>query len=87
MNKFGRGSVCLDILSAGIEATRLGHLVAVLLLGAKLPDCGSDEEDDAAENSRVLLPVGRLSVPTTRRRPDVLGVAGVKGEAMIRTDR
>lgn len=66
-----------NILSAGVEATRLGHLVAELLLGAKLPDCGSDEEDDTAEHSCVLLPVGRLSVPTTGRRPNVLGVAGI----------
>lgn len=71
----------MNILSAGIEAIRLGHLVTVLLLGAKFPDCSSDEEDDTTEDSRVLLPVGRLSVPTTRRRPDVLGVAvGLEGE-------
>ena len=79
MYKFGSGTgSCLNILSAGIEATRLGHLVTVLQLGANLPDRSSDEEDNAAEDGRVLLPVGRLSVPTTRRRPDVLGIAGVR---------
>jgi hypothetical protein len=53
----------------------LGHLVAVFPVGAQLPHHGRDAEDDDAEDGRVGLPVGRLRVPTTGRRPDVLGVA------------
>ena len=63
------------VLSARIEATCFGHLMAVLSVGAQLPHQGCDTEDDDAEDGRVGLPVGRLRIPTTGRRPDVLGVA------------
>ena len=49
--------------------------MANLMLGTILPDHGGNAKDDQAEDGGVLLPVGRLGVPTTGRRPDVLGVA------------
>ena len=63
------------VLSARVETAGLGHLVAELLLGADLPGPAGDAEDDGREEERVALPVGRLGVPATGRRPDVLGVA------------
>ena len=75
-----------DILSAGEEAVRLGHLVSVLELGAQLPDSRCDAKDNRPRNRRVFLPVGRLRIPTTGRRPDMLGITtcrvGRLGEMM-----
>jgi hypothetical protein len=59
--------------------------MAVFPLGAQLPHQGRDAEDDDAEDGRVGLPVGRLRIPTTGRRPDVLGVA--KGGVSVRIPR
>jgi hypothetical protein len=65
----------IDVLSAGEEAAWLGHLMPVLAVGAQFPCQTGDSEDDEGEDGSVGLPVGRLSVPTTGRRPDVLGVS------------
>lgn len=43
-------------------------------VGAELPRNGDDAEHGGSGDERVGTPVGRLGVPTTRRRPDVLGV-------------
>lgn len=43
-------------------------------VGAELPRNGDDAEHGGAGDERVGAPVGRLGVPTTGRRPDVLGV-------------
>lgn len=69
-----------DVLSAGEEAALLGHLVAVLSVCADHPDHADDAAEDQAHDGRVALPVVGLGVPTSGRRPDVLGVtAGVSG--------
>lgn len=64
-----------NVLSARVETSRLGHLVPELPLGAQFPHKRCDAEDDEAKGGSVGLPVGRLGVPTTSRRPNVLGVA------------
>lgn len=64
-----------DVLSAGEEPARLGHLVAVLALGADSPGHADDADEDEAHDGRVGLPVCGLRIPTTGRRPDVLGVS------------
>lgn len=43
-------------------------------VGAELPRNSDDAEHGGSGDERVGTPVGRLGVPTTRRRPDVLGV-------------
>lgn len=65
------------IPSARVPLAGLGLLCPALAVGAKLPGNGDDAEDDSASNQRVAAPVGRLSVPTTGRRPDVLGVTAL----------
>jgi hypothetical protein len=66
-----------DVLSAGVESAGLGHLISDLALGAQLPGQRGDAKDDETEGGSVGLPVGRLGVPTTGRRPNVLGVPGI----------
>lgn len=56
-----------DILSAGEESIRLGHLVSVLELGADFPRGSKVETHDSNSDRSVSLPIGRLRVPTTRR--------------------
>lgn len=51
------------------------HFVSVFNLGAVAEGHGDDAEEDASNDRRVGLPVLGLRVPTTGRRPDVLGVA------------
>lgn len=76
-NRTGRWNV----LSAGEEPALLRHHVAHLLLGADLPDNGNNTGHDGTDDGGVTLPVRGLGVPTTGRRPDVLGVAivGIRG--------
>lgn len=62
------------ILSAREESVRFGHLVAVFSLCAETPGSSANACDHGAHNHGVGLPVGRLAVPTTGRRPDVLWV-------------
>lgn len=45
------------------------------MLGAEPPGQSSDSGHGKAENEGVGLPVGGLGVPTTGRRPDVLGIS------------
>lgn len=71
----------INILSAWVETSWLGHLVTELPLGAQVPDHSSDAKDADTENGRVGLPVGRLGVPTTGRRPDVLGIPVCRGRS------
>jgi hypothetical protein len=68
-----------DVLSAGEEAALLGHLVAVLALRGYGPGHADDAGEDEADDGGVALPVGGLRIPTTGRRPDVLGVP-VRGQ-------
>lgn len=60
--------------------------MAVLSVGAQLPHQGCDTEDDDAEDGRVGLPVGRLRIPTTGRRPDVLRITR-RGGLSVRNPR
>ena len=75
----------VNILSAWVETTRLGHLVSELPLGTQVPNKSCDAENNGAEDGSVGLPVGRLGVPTTGWRPDVLGVAVICGIAKVRS--
>jgi hypothetical protein len=52
-----------------------GHLVAVLAVCAHHPGHADDAAEGEAYDGRVGFPVGGLGVPTTGRRPDVLGVS------------
>lgn len=63
-----------DQLSTGEEPAGLGHLVAVLALGAEAEGNSSDTDHKCAHNRSVGPPVGRLGVPTTSGGPDFLGV-------------
>lgn len=65
----------MNVLSAGIPLAGLWLVCPLLAIGTKLPSNGDNAKDDGASNQSVAPPVGRLSVPTTSRRPDVLGVA------------
>lgn len=53
------------VLSAGKETALLGHLVAVLTVGAQAEKDGSDTDDSGAHDGSVGLPVFGLRVPTT----------------------
>lgn len=66
--------------SARIPLAGLGLVRPLLAVGAKLPGNGDNAKDDGAGNQSVAPPVGRLSVPTTSRRPDVFGVAVFVGD-------
>lgn len=68
-------TINIYVLSAGEEAVGLGHLGAVFQLAAQLEKQSLNAEDDGEGDGSVPLPVGRLAVPATRGRPDVLGVA------------
>lgn len=70
-----RESFGINSLSAGEERALLGHDVAVLPLRAELPGARDNAEHDEAHDGRILSPVRGLGVPTTRGRPNVLGVA------------
>lgn len=61
-------------LSTGIEPVCPGHVVSVLAVGARIPGKGDQAQQNRSKNSRVGLPVRRLSVPATCWRPDVLGI-------------
>jgi hypothetical protein len=71
------------VLSAGEEATLLGHLVAVLAVRADHPRHSDDAAQDEAHDGRIRSPVGGLGVPTSGRRPDVLGVSAAVSQAPI----
>ena len=59
---------------AHVRQTYLGHLVPELPLCADAPRHGCDSNDYTEHNGGVCAPVLGLGVPTTRGRPDVLGV-------------
>jgi hypothetical protein len=69
------------VLSAREESTLLGHLVAVLEVCAHCPGHADDAGEHQAHDGRVAFPVGGLGVPTSGRRPDVLGVSAAVSEA------
>lgn len=52
-----------------------GHLVAIFAVCAEHPGHADDATEGEAYDGRVGFPVGGLGVPTTGRRPDVLGVS------------
>ena len=52
----------------------LGHFVAVFTVCAEHPDHSNNAAEGEAYDGRIGFPVGGLGVPTTGRRPDVLGV-------------
>lgn len=62
------------ILSTRVPFTRLGFVCPILTVRAKLPGNGDNAKDNGTGNDGVASPVSRLSIPTTGRRPDVLGV-------------
>lgn len=62
------------VLSAREEATLLGHFIAVLAVRADHPGHADYAAYDEAHDGGVCFPVGRLRIPTSGRRPDVLGV-------------
>jgi hypothetical protein len=61
-------------ITTGTQQTYLWHLVSVLSLRADAPCHSCDSDNNTEHNSSVRAPVLRLGVPTTRGRPDVLGV-------------
>ena len=63
----------------------LGHLVSVLPLRADAPGHSCDSKHNTHDDSRVRLPVLRLSVPTTGGRPDVLRVPVVAKPSAIKS--
>lgn len=65
------------------QLTYLGHLVSVLSVCADAPRHSCDSNDDTEHNGSVCAPVLGLSVPTTGRRPDVLGVPVVAMSSAI----
>jgi hypothetical protein len=83
----GRGKVKLHVLSARVPAPGLGPARPRLPLGAKVPRHGHNRRHDGARDDGVALPVGRLRVPTTGRRPDVLGVPIFRRALFVRTNR
>lgn len=82
----GKRNAARNALSAWIEAISLGHPVPEFFVGAQLPRQSGDAEDDETKDGRVGLPVGRLRVPTTGRRPDVLGIASEGRRASERVE-
>lgn len=66
-----------SLLSAGIEPARLWHLVPVFTFCTEVPYECCDAEDGETKDGCVGFPVRRLSVPATRRRPDVLGISSI----------
>ncbi len=58
----------------------------VFPLSAHVPRESRDAEDDEAEDGRVGLPVFRLRIPTTGRRPDVLGIAASRRRLELQFD-
>lgn len=66
-----------NILSTWVETPWLWELCADLSLGADGPDESGDGEDGRQHNSSIDLPVLRLCVPATSRRPDVLWISVV----------
>ena len=67
-------SQVMDLLATGEESARLGHLVAVLALGAKTPSRSDDPEHGCAHDGSVEFPVRRPRIPASGRRPDFLGI-------------
>ena len=63
------------VLSAREESVAFGHLVAILAVCAQHPGHSDDAAEGEAYDGGVGFPVGGLGVPTTGRRPDVLGVS------------
>ena len=63
------------IPSARVKSALFWECCSVLVLCAVVEDHGGDAEDDQAHESSIPAPIGRLSIPTTGRRPDVFGVA------------
>jgi hypothetical protein len=64
------------VLSAREESVLLRHLVAVFSVGAEPPGHADNADEDGAHDEGVGFPVRGLRIPTTGRRPDVLGVPG-----------
>jgi hypothetical protein len=64
-----------SVLSAREESVAFGHLVAVFAVCAEHPGHADDAAEGEAYDGGVGFPVGGLGVPTTGRRPDVLGVS------------
>jgi hypothetical protein len=72
------------VLSAREESTLLGHLVAVFQPCADGPGHSDDAGEHQAHDGRVAFPVGGLGVPTSGRRPDVLGVSAAVSPVQVR---
>jgi hypothetical protein len=64
------------VLSAREESVLLRHLVAVFSVGTEPPGHADNADEDGAHDECVGFPVRGLRIPTTGRRPDVLGVPG-----------
>jgi hypothetical protein len=76
----------LHSLSAGEKPAFFGHLPPVFLFRTDAPDKSRDAEDDGRHDDGVGFPVGRLGIPTTGRRPDVLWVPGNSLSTVSRTN-
>lgn len=64
-----------DVQSAWVESAWFWHLVSEFAVRAEPPGEGCEPQDHCSEDGSVHPPVGRLGVPATSWRPDVLGIA------------
>lgn len=67
----------LHLLSAWIEAVLLGHAWTLFELCTCCPRHGYNTKYASSHNCCVCFPIGRLRVPSTGGRPDVLWVSAV----------
>jgi len=61
-------------VATGKEPAGLWHPIAMLSLSTDTPCYGDNSKDDYSGDSGIGPPVCWLSVPTSGRRPDLLGV-------------
>jgi hypothetical protein len=65
----------VNLLSTGIKSVWLGHAWSFFDIRADSPCDASYSDYHKTEKRCILFPIGRLRVPTTGRRPDMLWIA------------
>ena len=62
------------------------HFVTVLPLGADPPEDRCDSKDNKTHDRSVGLPIMRLRVPATGRRPDMFGISARRSLASVQRE-